>query len=251
MSPDRYLRTFDVLNVLILHKDGLKLTEIKDALDLPISSVHNMMQTMVATEVASVTEDLRYSVGPRAMALALKLIQSLDIRSLSRRHLQELAKNIGDDVYLALPYGKRIMYADRCLGTQRISLDIRLGEPLFLHSTATGKLFAAFDSRLEAQALSDRLPKLTPSTITAPAALKREYLRIRAAGYAKSDEESMEGIVGYAVPICDAEGRMIAAIHASVLSKRATTEHEQKILDAARECASMIERQLGTSRPAD
>ena len=50
----------------------------------------------------------------------------------ARRYLQELAKTIGDDVYLAVQMGKRVMYADRSLGTQRISLDIRLGEPLFL-----------------------------------------------------------------------------------------------------------------------
>ena len=72
MHPDRYLRTFDVLNLLVQHKDGLRLTEIKDALDLPVSSVHNMLQTMVSAEVAAVTSDLRYSIGPRAVALALR-----------------------------------------------------------------------------------------------------------------------------------------------------------------------------------
>ena len=125
MSPERYLRTFDVLDLLVSHKDGLRLTEIKDALDLPVSSVHNMLQTMVSADVASVDEDLRYSIGPRAVALALRTVQSLDIRSLARRPLRELAKAIGDDVYLGLRLGKRVIYADRSLGTQRISLDIR------------------------------------------------------------------------------------------------------------------------------
>ena len=75
--------------------------------------------------------------------------------------------------------------------------------------------------------------------------LEREYARIRAAGYAKSMEESVEGIVGYAVPVHDTEGRMAAAIHASVLAKRASKAHERKLLEAARGCAEMIERQLG------
>lgn len=245
MSPDRYLRSFDVLNLLVQHKDGLRLTEIKDALELPVSSVHNMLQTMVRAEVATVTEDLRYSVGPRAVSLALRTLNSLDIRTIGRRHLQDLAKTIGDDVYLALRVGKRIMYADRCLGTQRISLDIRLGEPLYMHSTATGKLYAANDAKLAAHTLAGALPKLTSATITDPKALEREYARIRAAGYAKSMEESVEGIVGYAVPVHDTEGRMAAAIHASVLAKRASKAHERKLLEAARGCAEMIERQLG------
>ena len=140
MSPDRYLRTFDVLNLLVQHKEGLRLTEIKQALDLPVSSVHNMLQTMVSAEVALVTDGLRYSVGPRAVSLALRTLNSLDIRTISRRYLQDLAKEIGDDVYLALRMGKRVMYADRVLGTQRISLDIRLGEPL--PGRATGEALA-------------------------------------------------------------------------------------------------------------
>ncbi len=245
MSPDRYLRTFDVLNLLVQRKDGMRLTEIKDALGLPASSVHNMLQTMVSAEVATVGEDLRYAVGPRVVALALRTLQSLDIRTVARRHLQDLVKAIGDDVYLALHVGKRVMYADRCLGTQRISLDIRLGEPLFLHSTATGKLFAAFDDRLGAQALAGALPKMTPSTITDPKELEREFKRIRSAGFARSAEESVEGIVGYAVPIMDATGTIAAAIHASVLGKRATKAHERKLLGAAQDCAQQVARQLG------
>lgn len=245
MSPERYLRTFDVLDLLVRHKDGLRLTEIKDALDLPVSSVHNMLQTMVSADVASVDEELRYSVGPRAVALALRTVQSLDIRSLSRRPLQELAKQIGDDVYLGLRLGKRVIYADRILGTQRISLDIRLGESLFLHSTATGKLFAAFDEKLAAQAMTDRLPRLTSHTITDPKELEREYERIRAAGFSKSQEESMEGVIGYAVPIRDAAGQMAAAVHASVLTGRATKAHERKLLASARDCAHQVEKLLG------
>lgn len=245
MSPDRYLRTFDVLNLLVQHKGGLRLTEIKEALNLPVSSVHNMLQTMVSAEVATVTEDLRYSVGPRTVALALRTLQALDIRTVARRHLQDLVKAIGDDVYLALHVGKRVIYADRCLGTQRISLDIRLGEPLFLHSTATGKLFAALDAKLGVQALAGKLPRVTPSTIVDPQELEREFKRIRAAGYAKSVEESVEGIVGYAIPILETTGKLAAAIHVSVLSKRASKVHERKLLNAARECAGLVEKQLG------
>jgi DNA-binding IclR family transcriptional regulator len=245
MSPDRYLRTFDVLNLLVQHKEGLRLTEIKAALDLPVSSVHNMLQTMVKAEVATVSDGLRYTIGPRAVSLALRTLQSLDIRTIARRFLLDLVKAIGDDVYLALRVGKRVFYADRCLGTQRISLDIRLGEPLFLHSTATGKLFAALDTKLGAQTLAGRLTKVTPVTITDPHELEREFAQIRTQGYARSAGESVEGIVGYAVPIRDGAGDIVAAIHASVLSQRATKAHERKLLGAARECATQVERQLG------
>lgn len=245
MNPDRYIRIFDVINLLVQHKDGLRLTEIKSELNLPVSSVHNMLQTMVNAELAMVSEDLRYSVGPRAVSLALRTLQSLDVRTIARRHLQDLVKDIGDDVYLAMKLGKRVIYADRCLGTQRISLDIRLGESLFLHSTATGKLFAAHDAKLGSYALASKLVKLTPNTISTPKELEQEFARIRSEGYACSDGESVEGIMGYAFPVHDGTGGLAAAIHVSVLSKRATKSHEKKLLTCARACAEQIERQLG------
>jgi DNA-binding IclR family transcriptional regulator len=245
MNPDRYLRTFDILNLLVRHKNGLRLTEIKDQLGLAASSVHNMLQTMVSAEVVVVDEDLRYSVGPRTVGLALRTVASLDVRSVARRPLHDLAKEIGDDVYLGMRMGRRVIYADRILGTQRISLDIRLGEALYLHSTATGKLFAAYDDKLAALALADKLPRLTPSTITDPKELEREFARIREAGWSRSSEESLAGIVGYAVPIHDAAGSLAAAVHVSVLATRATKAHERKLLSSARGCAEQIGRLLG------
>ena len=144
-------------------------------LDLPVRSLHNILQTMVAAEVVTVDEERCYSIGPRTVALGLRTVHSLDVRTLARRPLQELAREIGDDVYLGLRVGPRVIYADRVLGTQRVSLDIRLGVPLMLHSTATGKLFAAFDEQLGTRVLAGMLPKATPNTITDPKRLKKEY----------------------------------------------------------------------------
>ncbi|WP_418320867.1 IclR family transcriptional regulator [Piscinibacter sakaiensis] len=248
MSPERYLRTFDILKLLVERKEPLRLTEIKQALDLPVSSLHNMLQTMVAAEVVTVDDELRYSVGPRTISLALRTVQSLDVRTIARRPLQDLAREINDDVYLAQRVGDRVFYVDRVLGTQRISLDIRLGVTLTLHSTATGKLFAAFDDALAAKALGGKLMKLTKlaaNTITDPELLRKEYARIRTMGYAKSNEESIEGIVGYAIPIRDGTGAVAAAVHVSVLASRATAAHEKALLPAARACAEQIERLLG------
>jgi transcriptional regulator of acetoin/glycerol metabolism len=55
----------------------------------------------------------------------------------------------------------------------------------------------------------------------------------------------MEGIQGYSVPIYDGAGVLTAALHVSVLQKRATKSHERKLLDCASACAEQIERQLG------
>lgn len=245
MNADRYLRSFHVLGLLVGNQDGLRLTEIKDALKLPVSSVHNMLQTMVAAEVLNVTPDLHYTIGPRMVGISLSAVHSLDIRSAARRHLQALARDIGDDTYLGIKLGQRVFYADRCAGTQRVSLDIRLGESLHLHSTATGKLFAAHDPVLTARVLTGALPRQTANTITDSLLLKEEFDRILKRGYATSQEEGVDGIVGYAIPIFQSGGTLAGAVHVSVIAGRAVKSHERKLISAAGECAAQIERALG------
>jgi DNA-binding IclR family transcriptional regulator len=172
------------------------------------------------------------------------------VRTLARRHLQDLAKEVGDDVYLGMCMGRRVLYVDRCTGTRHISLNIRLGEPLYLHATATGKLFAAFDQRLASRAVEGPLKRLTGGTITDPRELQAEYERIRVRGFAKSEEEAVEGVVGYAVPIAQPTGSLAAAIHVSVIGRRANKSHERKLIHAARDSAGQIERSLGVQRSA-
>ena len=249
MNADRYLRSFHVLGLLVGNEGGLRLTQIKEALKLPVSSVHNMLQTMVAAEVLDVTPDLRYTIGPRMVGISLNTVQSLDIRLLARRPLQALAKAIGADAYLAIKLGQRVFYADRAAGAQRISLDIRLGETLHLHSTATGKLFAAYDSQLAGRALAGPLLRLTANTITDPDLLRAEFQAIVERGYATSREEAVDGIAGYAVPVRQPDGKLAAAVHISVLAGRNVKARERKLIGAARECAAQIERALGHFEP--
>ena len=75
--------------------------------------------------------------------------------------------------------------------------------------------------------------------------LTLEYERIRSRGYAKSQEEAVEGVVGYAIPILHPSGTLAAAIHVSVIGRRATKSHERKLIQAARDCADQVQRSLG------
>ena len=250
MNADRYLRSFHVLGLLVGSEGGLRLTQIKDALGLPVSSVHNMLQTMVAAEVLNVTPDLRYTIGARMVGISLNTVQSLDIRSIARRPLQALANAVDADAYLGVRLGQRVVYADRASGTQRISLDIRLGETLHLHSTATGKLFAANDAQLAGRVLAGALTRQTAATITDPALLRAEYDAILGRGYAVSRQEAVDGIAGFAVPVRQPDGKLAAAVHVALIVAQATKAQEKKLIAAATDCAAQIERALGHFEPA-
>lgn len=244
-GSDRYSRTFDVLELLVGRPDGMTVTEIGKRLELPISSSHNLLQRMVAAEVVTVADDLRYSLGPRAVRLGIRIVDGLEVRALSRRHLLELARETGDDVYLAVPFGRRVAYVDRFPGSRPVTVDIRLGQSLYLHATSVGKLFAAHDGPLRRRLFAQERPQLTGHTITGAAELELELARIVEQDHAISREEAIVGVVGLAVPIRDDHGTLVAAIHISALSNRMSAAEEAELLAAARGAAVQIERDLG------
>jgi DNA-binding IclR family transcriptional regulator len=83
-------------------------------------------------------------------------------------------------------------------------------------------LLAALPAReREAYVASGPFPALTARTITDPAALRAELEKVREQGYAVDDEEIAAGLHCIAVPVRAPDGRVLAAISASGVSKLA------------------------------
>lgn len=255
LDPDsvgRFSRPFDVLELLAGHPGGVTLTEISTRLKLPTSSTHNILHRMVSSELITVTGDLQYSLGPRAVRLGFRIVDGLEVqvRLVARKHLMELARDTGEHVYLAVVLGRRVVYVDRVLGTRAVGVDIRLGQSLFLHATSVGKLFSAHNEQLRRRLLAEPRPRLTARTLVEPADLEAEMQRIREDGFAISDEEAISGVVGYAVPVIDARGDLVAAIHISALRSQVSPERERSLLAAASAAATRIENEMGRAQPS-
>lgn len=242
---DRFTRIFGVLELLAPHPRGLTVTEISQRLGLPLSSTHNLLQRLAKVEAVLVTDDLRYSIGGRAVRYGIRIMEGLNLRAMARRHLQNLARLVGEDVYLAERFGDRIVYTDRVAGDRPVKLDIQLGQSLLLHATSVGKLFAAHHDELRRQMLAGDLRRLTSSTLVTAAELEPELERIRRQGYAVSRQEAVDGIVGVAVPVRDTTDQVVAAIHLSALAAHWSPESEQSWLVHTRAAAEGLEANLG------
>lgn len=234
-----------MLELLAPHASGLTVTEISQQLGLPLSSTHNLLQRLVKVEAVLVTPDLRYSIGGRAVRYGIRIIEGLNLRAVARRHLQDLARLLGEDVYLAERFGDRIVYTDRVAGHRPVKLDIQLGQSLLLHATSVGKLFAAHHEELCAKMLERERPRLTPTTLVDPEELQQELRQIRAQGYSVSRQEAVTGIVGVAVPVRDTSNRVVAAIHLSALAAHWEPETEKAWLVQTTATAEAVEKNLG------
>jgi DNA-binding IclR family transcriptional regulator len=102
---------------------------------------------------------------------------------------------------------------------------------------AAGKALLAFLPQRD-------IDRLVP-TSTEPERLAKELVAIRAAGYATSRGEVVAGATAVAVPVLDSEGAARAVINVTGPADRFTAERMAAAVDAIREVAESITRQLG------
>lgn len=245
---DKVERLVDVLELLLgIPGQSATLSEIVGGVGQPLSSTHDLLRSMVASGLLEVDDAKRYSTGPVLMRLAISAIEQVDIIATARTHLEKLVRLVGHDAYLAIRAGDTVSYVSRCASTYRAGLDIKLGEPVPLHSSAVGKLFAALHPDLEHRALDQPLPRFTPHTIIDPQRLVAELQEIRERGTAISTEETITGIVGFAAPVYDAVDRLVAAVHISAFKDNLAHDDVPRIELATRACATDIQQALSAT----
>ncbi|MEV5176642.1 IclR family transcriptional regulator [Streptomyces flaveolus] len=248
MNPARIDRALAVLGYLAEHQEGSTLKRLSEDLGLPMSSAHDLLQTLVELDVVKTLGQRTYALGPRAVVLALSIVDSVDLRQVSQPYLAELCEKINENTYLAVRSGAGVVYADRHEAGQTLSVVMKLGGQRPLHGSSVGKLIAAYNPDLEQRVLqAARLERFTPHTLVDRDELRQEFSAIRTRSYSVSDGESVEGILGLAVPIIDAAGAVGAAVHVSAPRGRLAPDRLPFVVAAMSCTAALISRQLGAS----
>lgn len=245
MSGDKVERIVRVLDyVLRRNPVGAPLSQIAESVSGPLSSTHDLLRSMVNAGLLSVDDRKLYRTGPAFVRLAVAAVEQVDVVNAARPHLKRLVQTIGHDAYLAVRIGNAVTYVERIPGLRRAGLDIRLGDPVPLHSSAVGKLFAAHDPELEKIAASSDLAALTPNTITSKSGLLAELEAIRERGFAMSMEETITGIIGFAAPVCDGHGDLVAAVHVSAFKDYLANADIPEVTRQTKRCAEAIHNLL-------
>jgi DNA-binding IclR family transcriptional regulator len=215
MSTVRVIdRAFTILNFIAEHPQGVGVNAIGRGTDLPNSTASRILSTLEMLEVVSRTGDNLFQIGEGLVRLVGHQSFTQNLTLLARPVLQGIAEATGEAVALCVLDNMQTYYLDHVQSSQTIRVRDWTGERLPLHVASPGKIFLAYaPSDFTNDVFNRPLVRFASGTITAPEQLRTELTHIRAQGYAVSDEEYAEGVLGLAVPIKDRKENVIAAFN--------------------------------------
>lgn len=215
-TVDAVRTTFRVLETLE-ELDGARVTEVADRLDIPKSTVHNHLRTLVDEEYVVKDEDSsEYRIGLRHLKFG-EHARNQTLYQIAKPEIRELAQETGEHANLAMHEHGYGVYVYKATGDKAVKLDSYPGKRVYLHTTAFGKAMLAYMDEETRQAVYDEhgLPAVAPRTTTDRDELESELEAIRQRGYAFDDEERLDNMRCVAAPLTTTDGDVIGGISVS------------------------------------
>ena len=189
-----------------------------------------------------------YGIGHRLARLGLDVMSNNDPRGLRRAILRRVVDDIGETCNLAMLNGDEIVYIDRVETDWSLKAELKPGSRVPLHCTSSGKLFLSQMPRAKRRRMLESLSlkRYTDNTVTDITLLEAQIDDIAKTRVGVNNEEWQAGVIGLAVPVIGAGGRMIAtvALQAPVarLPMARAMECVPRLLVAARDIAATFVR---------
>lgn len=225
---------------------ALGVTELSERLDLTKSTVHRLLQALMARGLVARDPDHRhYTLGYRVLALANAVPGEADLRQICRPHLQWLRSVTEETISLYAVAGDVRVCLDELESLQMLRMSAGIGRCFPLDRGAAGKALL-----LDGPADADQWRRAANGlSVARQVELTAELELARARGYTQSNGETVPGAASLAAPIRDADGRIVAAVNVGAPASRVTPEVTTQDAAALLEAAARIERDLRAAYP--
>lgn len=242
-------RVLDLLELIIKANNPLTFVEIKNALDIPKSSLYYLLQDLVNYEYFTydpVTK--QYSKGMRLVQYATVCVNNTNILREISLGLKEISMEFGEASHAGALEGRFVTYLSKIDGSNEISLTSGVGLRTPAHSTAMGKVLL---SDLTEQEYFDKfknveLEQITPHTITNLEELLLEIKKVSEQGYAFECQESILQGACISVPVYNNfTNKMIFAISITVPAYKVNEEYKQRLIKKMMEVSKKMSIKLG------
>lgn len=209
-------RTLDFLELFGRHRRPLTLSEISRLLDIPASSCHDALQTLQERGYV-------YELAPRAgyyptlrmLELMRGVAETDPLLLRADAVLRSLRDQTDESVLLAKVSGQVGTWLLAVESTHPLRFSVTIGTNILsLHATSGGKIVMSTwsDEARAAYLNTAELTRLTPGTLTEPAALEAEIQLGRSRGWHANFEESETGVITISAPFAWASATYFVTI---------------------------------------
>jgi IclR family pca regulon transcriptional regulator len=209
-------RGLDVIRALGAASGPVSLSDVASATDLARPTTRRVLLTLEALGYVR-SADSGFVLTPRVLELGTAHVAQSGLWELVQPHLEQLSAATGESCSVAQLDGSDIVYVSRVAVPRIITLRVVIGTRFPALQTSLGKVLLAdlapdeLEATLSQPSRSGIEPRWRPDREERDA----ELARVRAQGWALTDEQLAAGIRSVAAPIRDGRGRVLAAVNVS------------------------------------
>jgi IclR family pca regulon transcriptional regulator len=211
------------------------------------AAVRRCLYTLMKLGFAGTDDSHHFFLQPRILALGHSYISSMPLAASAQPVLEQVSHVLHESCSIATLEGLDIIYVARANVTRIMSIDLGVGSRLPAFCTSMGRVLLANLPPAELESFFERvkLTRYTNRTIVNAEKLKQALRLVLRNGYSLVDQELELGLRSMAVPIQNANGKVVAALNVGTHAQRVSIQELQtkflpQLRSAARELSMLL-----------
>jgi DNA-binding IclR family transcriptional regulator len=228
----------------IAFNDVHTIDEISFITEIPRSSVHRILNSLIQENIVTQIPKKGYVVTPQLASIGLKGLGQKNIIEVAIPIMKDLSQKTHETVSLQVISGNERVCICRFEGDYPITRHIKVGDKGPLMRGAAGKIIAAGLRDSELDSVMDQYIQEGKIRAGENASIFEELKRIREQGFAISTGERIPGSASIGVPVKDTFGNTQSSLSISTVLDRLTEKNKKDYLKLLFESANQIRSQI-------
>lgn len=238
-----------IVDLVAQSKHPLFATDIAKTLELPKSSVHGLLQTLLKTGLLKKDEQQRYYLGTHIMQWSHAFIGQNKLISVFQSEVAKMPKLNGYTLTLTTLEDDEVVYLACKESNSPLGFSFKTGMRLPAVFTATGKMMLSSlnDEEIYARLKQNWPTPLTTNSVTNIKDFMLEVSQIRENGYSIDNGQIRHGMYCLGGMLFDRNTQNRAGIAVSLIKEEFSQEVQHLLIEQISRLTKNIETQLGSN----
>lgn len=219
-------RGLSLMEWITAQSEPMTLTQVAQGVGLSVSEVQRPVACLLERGYLKRTPAGAYEISGLLYRLAVSHPPHRQIQQAALPHMQDFARTSGQSVHLCVPDGSAALLLVDVPGGGLVRISLQAGARLDAKETVSGRMLQAHH--------------LLALEKKAGRSLEARLNEIRSRKYELTESAYAVGILDLGVPVCDRNGKVVAALTCSILQLRKAPHDGKELLPDIKACAEKI-----------